>query len=204
MVGVPIALLMLEPHAIAAFGMVSFTQDAFILPLALALAELGKGGDWRSTLAQAVRNTVRNPFVIAVMLGVIVAALPFDVPDFVMRPVEMVASALAAVGLFLIGGLLAKRANMIPSPGVLLPVFTTKLLIHPALVAAAFFLFPIQDTAMIKGAILAASVPMVSLYAAFGMSYGEGEDAAAVTLASSVFAFLTIAIVMALTLTAYP
>ena len=195
-VGVPIAIILLDTRAVAALGMVSFFQDALLTPVALAIADLGRGGNWRKTLFSTIWRNMRTPWVIAIFMGICVAALPFETPAPVFRIVEILATSLAGIGLFTIGVLLANQGAKLPWR-TMLPVASTKLLIHPTLVGLSFWLFPIEDKSMILGAVLGASMPMVVYYTTFAMRYDHGDEAAATTLFTTLSSFITIAMVMA-------
>ena len=80
MIGIAIAPVLLGGNAVAVMGMVSFFQDVFILPFALMLAEMERGGDWRASFVTALVRNLKSPLIIGIALGFVVAALPFDLP----------------------------------------------------------------------------------------------------------------------------
>lgn len=195
-VGLPVTLVLFGPREAAVMGMVSFFQDIFILPLGMLIADIGQGRDWRKTLLTTFAKFARNPVFIAIVAGVAVAAVGVTIPAPLFRAVELMAASISATGLFMIGGLLAFQ-SLHGLVGRIAPVVLTKLVLHPALVLLAFLVFPIADVSFAQTAVLAASLPMVGLYAAVATGYEQGEDAAAATLVGTLGACLTIAAVMA-------
>ena len=178
MVGLPITVLLFDPATAAVMAMVSFFQDVLLLPLILVVADSATGGNWRSSLLPVVRKTMVNPFIIAILVALLVAASGLQLPAAGLHVVEMLAASLAGVGLFMIGGLLAKN-RLAGVSWSFMPVVATKLLLHPAVVAVAFWLFPIQNESFMQAAILAAALPTISLYPVLAARYIDAEEAAA-------------------------
>ena len=83
-----------------------------------------------------------------------------------------------------------------------MPIVLVKLLVHPALVALAFWLFPIENTKFMQAAIFAAALPTLAIYPAIAATYAEAdaEEAATAMLVGTVASFVTIAGIMALVL----
>lgn len=200
-VGMPITLLLFEPPAVAVMAIVSFFQDVLILPVLLIIADAASGQDWRRSLLKTIGKTFRNPVVVSILLGLLVAAAPIKPPDLAFKTIEMIVGGLAAAGLFMIGGILGKTQLRQLSLSFA-PIVLVKLLLHPALVALAFWLFPIENTAFMQAAIFAAALPTLAIYPAIAATYKEAdaEEAATAMLVSTVVSFVTIAGIMALVL----
>lgn len=198
-VGLPIVILLFEPPAVAVLAIVSFFQDLFILPVILVVADTASGQNWRESLTRIIGKTLRNPIVIAILLGALMAAAPLKLPDTAFKVIEILAGGLAATGLFMIGGILGKTQLQRLSFSFV-PIVFVKLLVHPALVALAFWLFPIENTTFRNAAIFAAALPTLAIYPAIAAVYGDAEEAATAMLVSTVLSFGTIAGIMALVL----
>lgn len=191
MVGLPITILLFDPSTAAVMAIVSFFQDVILLPVVLVIAASAAGNSWRTTLLQTIRKTMKNPFIIAILAALVVAASGVDIPVAGMRVVELLGAALAGVGLFMIGGLLA-NTRLSTLSWSFLPVVSTKLLLHPAIVAIAFWMFPIQNDAFMLAAVLAAALPTISLYPIISAQYVDAEEAATALFVSTVVSFFTI------------
>ncbi len=200
-VGLPIAILLFEPSAVAVMAVVSFCQDVLILPVILIVADAASGRDWRKSLLRTISKTFRNPVVVSILLGLLVSASPLKPPETVFTTVEILAGGLAAAGLFVIGGILGKT-QLKQLSFSFIPIVFVKLLVHPALVALAFWLFPIENTTFMQAAIFAATLPTLAIYPAIAATYAEAnaEEAATAMLVSTVVSFGTIAAIMALVL----
>lgn len=191
MVGLPITILLFDPATAAVMAMVSFFQDVLLLPLILVVADSATGNNWRNTLFQTIRKTMKSPFILAIFAALAVSASGIDIPVAGLRTIEMLGAALAGVGLFMIGGLLAKTSVLTPSWSFV-PIVVSKLLLHPAIVAIAFWMFPIQNVSFMTAAIFAAALPSISLYPVITAQYMNAEEAATTMFVSTVASFFTI------------
>lgn len=191
MVGLPITILLFDPATAAVMAIVSFFQDVLLLPVVLVIADSAAGNNWRKTLWRTIGKTMKNPFIIAILAALVVSASGTTLPVAGLRVVELLAAALAGAGLFMIGGLLAKT-RLSTMSWSFLPVVTTKLLLHPAIVAFAFWMFPIQNESFMLAAVLAASLPTISLYPVISAQYVDAESAATAMFVSTVASFFTI------------
>jgi len=104
------------------------------------------------------QGLIRNPFVVALALGMLVAFLAIPLPAVITRFLELGAQAASPCALFAMGG--ALRLNGLHKIGVeaaLAVVF--KMVLHPALVAVlAFFVFDL-DPLWAKVAVTMAALP---------------------------------------------
>jgi len=202
MVGLPITVLLFDPSTAAVMAIVSFFQDVIILPLVLVLADSVSGKSWLAALVPAITKALKNPFVIAILTGLLVSALSIELPAASIKLLEFLAASLAATGLFMIGGVLARFKLASISAGFL-PIVAVKLVLHPLLVAIAFWLIPIENTAFMMAGIFAASLPMIGVYPVIAMSYGKEQEAATAMFVSTVASFITITLIMTLVLSQF-
>ena len=199
MVGLPVTVVLFDVSTAAVMAIVSFVQDVFLLPLVLIIADATSGRDFRHSVFQAMGKTLKNPFVIATIAGVLVSASAIELPAASVRLLELLAASLAATGLFMVGGVLARFKLALIGRGFL-PVVLVNLLIHPLLVLGVFWLFPIDNTMFMLAGIFAATLPMISVYPVIAMAYGFEEEAATAMFVATVASFVTITLIMSVVL----
>jgi predicted permease len=197
-VGYPVMLLTFGPLAGVILALNLLVENLLKLPLLFTVSDAGGDGESRPDLWRALRQTfarlVRNPMILAIFAGFLVAALGLQLPSVVQRTVNLFASASSALALFIIGGTLVglqvrglrRQVSMIA---------VGKLLLHPLAVFVAVLLLPLLGLPVLEGdlraaAVLSAAMPMLGIYSLLAQRHGyEGFTAAAllVTTAASFF-----------------
>ena len=205
-VGFPILLMAMPDIASKALALNMIVENLVMIPLVLFLAEYARGGDTGGLrLARQIGlRLVRNPIVIALVLGLAVSASGLSVPVIVTRPVDIFAAASAAVSLAVIGGTLAS----LPMRDIRWPVLRIsagKLLLHPLAVGAGFAAmslvgWPEADDRLVAAGIILASMPAMGVYPILAQAYGEERNASLALLAMTGASFLTISLVLAILL----
>lgn len=200
-IGYPIVALVVGPTAGVALALNMLVENLLMIPLALALglAEMGQQGG--SRLRDALRDTflrlLRNPVIIGISVGLLLALLEVRLPAVPARVVDMLASASAPVALFVIGAsLLGLRAG-----GLLADVAQLslgKLVLHPLVVLLCFQLLPPTDPMLKVAGVLFASAPMMSIYPILGQRFGQEGRCAAALVACTVLAFGSISLFIGL------
>ena len=194
--GFPIAALAVGPAAAAGVLAQNFLiENLVIIPAALVLAELGRGGaaGGAARIARELGwNLARNPLILAILAGV--AASGPTVPGWLLRPVEMLGGVAAPVALVVIGGTIAGLPRRALPAGVL-RVVAGKLVLHPLAVFCALMLPKVEPMLVATGVIFA-SVPMITIYPIIAAGFGEEEAAAAALLAATVAAVVTVPLVL--------
>lgn len=197
-VGFPIFLLLLPDVAGLAIGMDMLVDNVLIIPLAIALFEAASGQQvgWRHRLAHIALRVVTHPMVIAIILALMFTAVDASLPPMVEPAVVLVANSSSAVALFSIGGMLV-GLNLRGQRADLLAAVTAKLLIMPTVAVALVVLLPMVGLPQLTpdlraAAILTCALPSMSMAAALGEQYGEGEFGAATMMFSTVVSFATI------------
>jgi hypothetical protein len=191
-------LLTFGPLAGVILALNLLVENLLKLPLLFTVSDAGGDGESRPDLWRALRQTfarlVRNPMILAIFAGFLVAALGLQLPSVVQRTVNLFASASSALALFIIGGTLVglqvrglrRQVSMIA---------VGKLLLHPLAVFVAVLLLPLLGLPVLEGdlraaAVLSAAMPMLGIYSLLAQRHGyEGFTAAAllVTTAASFF-----------------
>jgi predicted permease len=192
--GFPIAALAVGPAAATVFAQNLLIENLVIIPAALVLAELGRGGAGRPPVAVAAglaASLARNPLILAILAGIATAALGLPVPAWIDRPVAMLAGTAAPVALVVIGGTIATLPRAALPPGTL-RVVAGKLLLHPLAVLAMLLMAPGLDPLLVATGVIFASVPMITVYPIIGAEYGEERATAAALLAATLAAIVTV------------
>ncbi|MDE2362169.1 MAG: AEC family transporter [Hyphomicrobiales bacterium] len=192
-IGYAVASLVLGEVAGLALSLNMIVENAIVLPLALGLAEAGRGEG--ATLAATIRGAAlrlaRNPLILSILVGLALALTGVVPPAPVARAIDMLANAAAAVALFSIGGALvgAHATGLVADVAL---IVAGKLVAFPLAVFCVFALVPGLDPVLRKAALVFASVPMIAVYPLFGQVYGLGRLAAGAMVAATALSFLTI------------
>ena len=195
-VGFPIFLLLLPEVAGLAVGMDMLVDNVLIIPVAIALFEAASGQEthWGRRLTGTVLRVVTHPMVIAIAL--VFTAVGITLTPIVERAVTLVASSSSAVALFSIGGMLV-GLSLHGQRADLAAAVTGKLLVMPVVAVALVLLIPLVGLPQLApdlraAVILTCALPSMSMAAALGEQYGEGEFGAAAMMFSTIVSFLTI------------
>ncbi|WP_136068515.1 AEC family transporter [Modicisalibacter radicis] len=192
-IGYPIAAMAVGPTAAIAMALNMVVENLLLIPTALALAEAGrqKGGSFWSALRKTLRRLTRNPILIAIFTGLIIAVSGIDLPEPLFKTIDMLATAAGPTALFVVGGSLygLQVRGMLSEVG---QVVFAKLLLHPLAVFLMLLWLPPLDPALATAAIVIASVPMLSVYPILGQRYGHGELCTASLMLATLLSFVTV------------
>lgn len=204
--GYPVLLIALPDVATTALALNMIVENLVMIPLVLVLAENSRGGEVTGVrlVRQIARRLVRNPIVVALMLGLVISASGLTLPVLVARPIDIFASAGAAVSLAVIGGTLA--ALPLRALGLsVLSVVVGKLLLHPVVVALGLVVMSIiglgvENERLAAAAVVIAATPVMGIYPILAQRYGEEQSPSLAMLVTTALSFITISAVLALTL----
>jgi len=202
-VGFPVASLALGTPALTALPLTMLVENILIIPLALALGEMGlqKGQGLGAVLRNTVLRLSRTPLILAIFLGAILSAAGLHLPGPLSTSLDMMAGASVPCALFAVGGTLAGlRAGSLTAD---VPVIVVaKLILHPLAVAGAFMLTGDVPPGLMAAGLILASSPMLTVYPLLGARFGYDRVGAAALLAATTLSFVTLAIVLGLVLPA--
>lgn len=126
----------------------------------MSIIALDQTGSHQSNWLIQLKKVLVNPFIIATLLGLISLLVP--IPDVIMAPIKLLASASATIAIFALGGVLELR-SLKSNRRLLNSVSLVRLFLMPALaVAAAFILKQSQQTAMTLMMFFGAPVAVLS------------------------------------------
>lgn len=205
-VGYPVLLMALPDIASTALAMNMIVENLVMIPLILSMAEHSRGGAATGgrLAAQIAWRLIRNPIVISLMLGILVSVSGLKLPMVIERPVDILASASAALSLAVIGGTLAVLPLRSLSSSVL-SVVIGKLVLHPLAVALGLAAmsalgFGVGDDRLAAAAIIMAAMPVMAIYPILAQRFGEERSAALAMFVMTVLSFFTISATLAIAL----
>ena len=177
--------------ATQAFAMAVVVENMLVIPVAIALCDLARGGGgrgWRGFLLPLARN----PMLIAVAAGLAWSATGAPLPDLALRVLRMMVPVAAPVVLIAIGGALAGMSPRAELAGAA-RVGLGKLVLHPLLAfGLALLLAPGLDGPMRAALVLYAASPMMTIYTLFGQRYGQEGLAVTAMLAAITASVMTV------------
>ncbi|WP_129336652.1 AEC family transporter [Cellulomonas endophytica] len=148
-----------------------------------------------------VRRTFSNPIIVATLVGLVLAALPWDLPETVYAPFALVGQAAAPVALLTFGlSLGAPRGTGAGTPRAdLALVVVLRSVVHPLLAAGLARLVGLDDGETLAVVAMAA-LPTAQNVLVYALQYGRGQplarDAGLVTTVLAVPVLLVVAAVL--------
>ncbi|OJX65635.1 MAG: hypothetical protein BGO95_01920 [Micrococcales bacterium 73-13] len=175
-IGLPLGLYILGDAA--ATTPVILLQMVVFAPIALTILDLSTGG--RGGIARTLVAPLRNPLLIASLLGIVCAATGWMPPDPVMAPLDMIGSA--AVPILLLNFGLALSAGRVLAPSRfrrdIVLASLLKLVAMPLLAwALASFVFGLSGHALFT-AVVIATLPSANNVYNFAQRYERAETLA--------------------------
>ena len=191
-VGYPILLQVLGPVAGVVLALAMLVENLLTIPLALAMAESGGQASRRAAVLQALRSLARMPLLWSIVLGFAFALLELRLPEPLARTLGLLGTASTPLALFIIGGTLVGLKLDGGMRVDLLRVALGKLVLHPLAVLLMVLILPPFDPALRTGVVLAAAMPMMSIYPVLAQRFGQERPCAAALLTATVLSFVTI------------
>ena len=201
-IGYPVLLQVFGEPPTQPFTMALLVENILILPLALILIEYGRrdtgsGEPLLKVWSRIFTRILRSPLIIAILAGLICSSLRLPVPAALDRSLEMLAMASVGTALFVIGGsLVGTRVH--DSLGSIGLVAAGKLLLHPLLMLLLVMVWRDFDPQLEKAVILAAAMPMLSVFPIIGGNYGYGRQCSGMLLVTTALSFVTLTLILAL------
>jgi predicted permease len=153
------------------------------------------------TLRSVLRRTLRNPVIIGTLIGLVLAALPWTLPEVVFQPLELLGAAAPPLALLTFGMSLAAprvRAEQAPRGDIAL-VAVLRAVVHPALAIGLGTLLGLEGDALLAVAVVSA-LPTAQNVLVYAIQYRQGtalaRDAGLATTVLAVPALLVVAAVL--------
>lgn len=198
--GPGLTLATLGPAAAAPTALV-FVFDCMLMftlvPLLMSVAGRGEAGLPRTVLT-VLRRILLHPFNLATLVGGLAAYFAWQPPSPVLKMVELLSGSAAPCALFMLGVTVALRP-LKRIPKELPALLGVKLLLHPALVFALFFMIGGFDRIWVATAVLMASLPPALNVFVMATQYDAYvERASSVVLVGTVASVATVTGLLAL------
>ncbi len=198
MAGIPLTLAAYGPEGLRDLLAIIAFHSIILLPIATLVAETGLNASASPAriLVATASAMLRNPIVLAVVLGGLWAALLPPPPELLLRPLQLLGAAGPAAALFCLGASLTgfdpRRGGATALVGVSL-----KLVVLPAAVLATARLFGL-DALGTAVAVTAAGMPTGANAFILARRYATGMDRSAATvLLASALSVVTLGAIIA-------
>ncbi len=196
-IGMPILLQLFGSQASIVVALAVIVETCVLLPLTLSLAELSgqRGQPVIQVLRILVVRTLRNPLILAILLGMLAGALEIPLPGPVRKIIELLGGAATALSLLVIGGsmvgqsLRGQRVDLAQMVGF-------KLFVHPLMAVLVITLLPPFDPLLQTSIVIIACLPMAGVFPVLAQAHGQGSVASTALVIAVVTSFLTISLVM--------
>lgn len=194
--GIPVAVYVVG-DAVAAVPTLLF-QQLVLAPVAFTMLDRATTG--RARGLSVLGRTFRNPVIVASLVGLALAALPWEPPDVALEPFRVVGAAAAPMALVAFGMSLALRRP--PGARLVTPelalVATLRAVVHPALALGLGLALGLADTALLAVVAMAA-LPTAQNVLVYALQYGRGQALARdATLATTLLSAPVLVVVAAL------
>lgn len=198
-IGLPVAAYVIgDPTLVAP---VILLQLVVFAPIALTILDVTTSG--RLSLGRVLTQPVRNPLIIASVLGLVVALLGIDLPDPVVEPFRLLGAAGVPTVLLVFGLSLHGRRILEPGSGrrdVLLAVILKSVVMPLVAWGLGALVFGLEGIALFTVVVLAALPTAQNVYtyaARYQTAMPLARDAGLITTALSIPVLIVVAAVLA-------
>ena len=156
-----------------------------MVPLLLAQVALNGKTDMKS-VRNAFLKTFQNRILQAGVAGLIIGAMGWTpyIPQWVMRTLNVLGSTGNGLAILVIGAALHPE-RLLDDVKIAWPDMLMKLFIHPAIIMAAFLLFPVASPVQMRVTVVGAALTPVFNCFILARGFGMDDDYAAMLVASS-------------------
>ncbi len=204
-IGVPLSIMAFGAEAALPLALILFADTVVLLTMTVIYIVLGEDNDrgWQN-LRQIPATLLKNPLLLAAVLGMLSSGLSLQLPAALTILLEMLASAAAPVALVALGATLSLGVMKEARTDIAV-ISLLKLIVHPLLVAVLFLAWPGQEPVWIQTAILCACLPIAANVFVLSSHYGAYQKvSAAAIMASTLLATLTVPVVLYLLFDLFP
>lgn len=171
-VGLPLSILVLGDAAGLPIILTLTMDIAIMAPLTMAVIEAGRSGGAGvgTVLARTVKTLLKNPIVGAIVSGTLVSIFHVELPEILVRFIDLLGAAAGPCALFALG------ASLVGNPistgiGEVAYMCVIKLIIHPlVLMVSMTMIFPV-DPFWAKAALLGATMPVAATVFVLAQQY---------------------------------
>ena len=228
MIGIPLITGLFGLESMATIAQQLIIENAFLLPLGVMLAELGRvraktteisstetsnrGTGLALVLVQTLRGVITNPMVVALLLGLFVSGLGIGLPPGLENAVALLAASVGGMALVFIGMTLY-GTDLRATVASLIPTIAIKSVFHPLFMALSFWVVLLVWKAVgwmpvpavqANAAVVIASLPTIGTLPAIAAGFGQGRPVSLAVLIMTGISILTTPLTIWLILTFQP
>jgi malonate transporter len=199
--GIPVLTAVIGPSAVLPVVVGNLVSSLVLLPVTLALLEARKSGNRSqqglTVICHAVLGSIRQPLVIAPVVGVVVALLGWHLPEAIHNSFALMGNATSGVALFALGLMLTGKTLELSLATIVNVVM--KNLAQPAIMWALVLLFDVAGEYR-RELILLGALPTATITSMFALRYGVySSESNATVLLSTVLSIVTLGAAIAMT-----
>ncbi|MBJ9986294.1 AEC family transporter [Acinetobacter sp. S40] len=190
-IGTAVLSLLMGSHAAIYISLTLILENLLILALVLALAEAGQQEQQRiwPLLQKTAQNLLKNPVIIAIILGMGCILLDLQLPALVDQSLALLGKTASPLALFVIGGsLVGMGMTAVNLQSGLLVAF--KVILMPLLIYSLLRVLPDVSQEMLYAGTILAALPMPIAFGIFGQAYGLNERALTPLMLSTILGFV--------------
>lgn len=224
MIGIPLITGLFGLESMATIAQQLIIENAFLLPLGLMLAELGRvrasnnaapnkaGSSLAVVMVKTLRGVATNPMVVALLLGLVVSGFGVKLPSGLENAVSLLAASVGGMALVFIGTTLY-GTDLRATVGSLVPTIAIKSLFHPLFMALSFWIVLLVWKALgwmpvpavyANAAVVIASLPTIGTLPAIAAGFGQGRPVSLAVLIMTAISIVTTPLTIWLILTIQP
>jgi len=192
-IGTAVLSLLMGSHAAIYISLTLILENLLILALVLALAEAGQQEQQKvwALLQKTAQNLLKNPVIIAIILGMSCILLDIRLPTLVGQSLALLGKTASPLALFVIGGsLVGMGMSALNLQSGLLVAF--KVILMPLLIYCLLRILPDVSQEMLYAGTILAALPMPIAFGIFGQAYGLNERALTPLMLSTILGFVGI------------
>ncbi|WHR52524.1 AEC family transporter [Vibrio furnissii] len=200
-IGYPIMLQMMDSPLVSGFAMALIIENLCILPACFILMDyhaITTQTGLRQRLLGVAKRTVKNPLLIAIVIGVVGNVSSLPVPDVIHQALSLLAPSAVAVALFVIGGSLASVVVKETRWAPLSLTMVGKLIVQPLVALMLMSWLLPGEPELTMTLVVITAVPMLSIYAIIGEVYNRRTFCATAQLTTTAASLVTIPLVLSI------
>lgn len=197
--GTAILTMLIGNHAAIYISLTLIIENLLIVALMLILAEAGlhQQQNLLPLLKQTFLNLLKNPVIIAILVGMGCILLDVNLPTTLDQSLELLGRTASPLALFAIGGsLVGIGITTVNTESVLLAIL--KVILMPSVIFSLFLITPNVSREMLYAGALIAALPMPIAFGIFGQAYGLNEKALTPLMISTIVGFIGVSGLIAL------
>ena len=197
LIGSAILPLLLPDRAVIYLSLTLMIENLLMMTMVLLLAEAGLQAQHRTSvmLYHAVKNLLKNPLVIAILLAMCAVIFELHLPQILNNLLTVLGKTASPLALLVIGGsLVGIRLRALDHQTLLL--VGLKILLMPSVIFALFLFLPNASLEMQQAATLIAALPMPIVFGILGQVYGLEQRAVAAVMLSTLLGFIAVSMLM--------